>query len=43
MIDGDQEILAPVPEPATIALWGTVVMVGLILKQSRSGLRRQTV
>jgi hypothetical protein len=33
-IDGDQEILAPVPEPATIAFWGLTGTV-LILQQRR--------
>jgi len=41
LLDGDQEILAPVPEPATIALWGLVATGGLVLRQGRWGLRRR--
>ena len=37
LLDGDQEILAPVPEPTTIALWGLVAMGGLVLRQRRRG------
>jgi hypothetical protein len=41
LLDGDQEILAPVPEPATIAIWGLVATGGLVLRQGRWGLRRR--
>ena len=41
LLDGDQEVLAPVPEPTTIALWGLVATGGLVLRQRRRGLRRR--
>ena len=41
LLDGDQEILATVAEPATMALWGLVAMGGLVRSQTRWGLRRR--
>ncbi len=41
LLDGDQEILASVPEPTTIGLWGLVATGGLLLEQRRRGLRRR--
>jgi hypothetical protein len=40
LIDGDMEILAPVPEPATIAFWGLAV-TALVLQQRRRAERRR--
>jgi hypothetical protein len=40
MIDGDQEILAPVPEPSTIALWG-LAAAALAYHGRRRALRRR--
>jgi hypothetical protein len=37
-LDGDQEVLTPVPEPASIAAWG-LVMAGLAVGGWRRGLR----
>jgi hypothetical protein len=40
MIDGDQEILAPVPEPSTIAFW-SLAATALLYHQRRRAMRRR--
>ncbi len=37
LIDGDQEILAPVPEPSTIAFWGLSATALIVSERRRRG------
>jgi hypothetical protein len=41
LLDGDQEILAPIPEPSTIALWGLAATAGLLVGQRSRAIRRR--